>query len=396
MKKNLLFVIPSLSAGGGEKSLINLLNQIDYSQFNVDLLLLNQTGTFIKLLPKEVRLITLGDDYSIFTKCIVSSIFELLKSKKIRQAYSRFMFSFFLKVIKNTAVAEQYTWKYLKNSMNSIETDYDTAIGFLEKTSIYFVVDKVTSKKKIGWVHTNYSNSGLNASLDFPYFSQLDSIVTVSEECVNSLKESFSELRNKVKLVYNILSPELIKELATKDMGREFVRGNGFTNIVTMARLSQEKGIDLAIESCKILIDKGYNIRWFVLGEGKERKKLESLIEKNKLQDSFFLLGIKENPYPYIHQADVYVQPSRYEGKSIAIDEAKILKKPILITNFETAKDQITSEYNGLIVETTKKNIARGIAELIHNEELRTKLIKNLERENLGTVQEIEKVYDLV
>ncbi|MGS2779038.1 glycosyltransferase [Robertmurraya sp. GLU-23] len=396
MKKKLLFVIPSLSAGGGEKSLINLLNQIDYSQYNVDLLLLNQTGTFIKLLPKEVRLISLGNDYSIFTKSIVSSIFGLIKNKKVRLAYNRFMFSFYLKVIKNRAVAEQYTWKYLKNSFNFVENNYDTAIGFLEKTSIYFVVDKVSSKKKIGWVHTNYSNSGLNAKLDFPYFSQLDSIVTVSEECVISLKESFSDLGNKVELVYNILSPELIKELATKDLDRDLVRENGFTTIVTIARLSQEKGIDLAIESCRVLKDKGYKVRWFVLGEGKERKNLESLIKKNRLQDSFFLLGIKENPYPYIHQADVYVQPSRYEGKSIAIDEAKILKKPIVITNFETAKDQIISEYNGLIVETSKENIAKGIAELIHNEELRNKLIENLDSEKLGTVQEIEKVYDLV
>lgn len=396
MKKNLLFVIPSLAAGGGEKSLINLLNQIDYSQYNVDLLLFNNTGTFIKLVPEEVRLISLGDDYSIFTKSLVSSILEFVKNKKIRLAYSRFMFSYYLKVIKNTALAEQYTWKYLKDSINFIEKDYDTAIGFLEKTSIYFVVDKVTSKKKIGWVHTNYSNSGLNAKLDFPYFSQLDSIVTVSEECVNSLKYSFSDLGNKVKLIYNILSPDIIKELATKDIGLDYVKVDSYTNIVTMGRLSQEKGIDLAIEACKILKDKGYKIRWFVLGEGKERKKLENLIKKNKLQDSFFLLGIKENPYPYIHQADVYVQPSRYEGKSIAIDEAKILKKPILITNFETAKDQITSEYNGLVVETSKETIARGIVELIDNEELRNTFKKNLDSENLGTDQEIEKLYDFV
>src|SRR5690606_23534715 len=118
---------------------------------------------------------------------------------------------------------------------------------------------------------------------------------------------------------------------------------------------------DLAIEAAKILKDRGVKFQWSIIGEGPERDRLQALITQYELDDYVYLPGLKDNPYPYIRQASLLVQPSRYEGKSLVIDEAKILAKPIILTNFTTAKDQIKHNVNGMIVDMTAEAIAEGI-----------------------------------
>ncbi|WP_368657365.1 glycosyltransferase [Metabacillus halosaccharovorans] len=394
-KKNLLFVMPSLSAGGGEKSLVNLLSQINFDQYNVDLFLFSKKGEFLTLLPREVRVIEPTRNHLIFTTSLKKSVGIFLKNRQYYLAYSRFMFTIKNRMIKNSAISEQYTWKYHGASFDILKKEYDVAIGFLEKSSIYFVVDKVKSKKKIGWIHTNYSNSGMDYKYDSPYFKQLDNIVAVSQECANSLKAQFPHLSNKIKVIFNIVSPEIIRTLSNEEIQDNCLSEKNYISIVTVARLSEEKGIDQAIKSCKILISKGYEIRWYVIGEGNERERLEQIINNNDLNNHFKLLGIKENPYPFINRADIYVQPSRYEGKSIAIDEAKILGKPIIVTNFKTAKDQIANGVNGLIVDMSEEGLSLGVEKLIKEEELKDNLIRNLAKEKLGTEEEIKKVYEM-
>ncbi|KFN03982.1 glycosyltransferase [Bacillus clarus] len=396
MKKKLLFVMPSLSTGGGEKSLINLLSQIDYSLYDVDLFLFSKTGTFMNSIPREVNILDLPSDYKIFASSLKNSIMGFLKNGQIKLAYSRLMFTIKNRLIKNAAISEQYTWEYQSKSFDVLRKEYDVAIGYLEKSSIYFVVDKVNANKKAGWIHTNYSNSGMDRQFDNPYFEQLDNLITVSEECVKSLQENFPHLKNKVTVIYNIVAPRIIYDLSKEDIKDDSLFDRNYTNIITVARLSHEKGLDLAVKSCKLILEKGYKIKWYVLGDGDERDKLESLIEDNHLSQHFKILGVRENPYPYIRKADVYVQPSRYEGKSIAIDEAKILCKPIVVTNFETAKDQINHRINGIITEMSEEGIATEIERLITDIELRERIVNNLSTETLGTEKEINKLYGIL
>ncbi|MGG0237739.1 glycosyltransferase [Bacillus rhizoplanae] len=396
MKKNLLFVMPSLSAGGGEKSLINLLSQIDYSLYNVDLFLFSKTGIFINSVPREVNILDLPSNYKIFAYRFKNSIGNYLKNGQVNLAYSKVMFAIKNRLIKEAAISEQYTWKYQREAFEVLEKEYDAAIGYLEKSSIYFVVDKVKAKKKIGWIHTNYSNSGMDCTFDAVYFEQLDHIITVSDECAKSLHESFSNLKSKITVIYNIVAPRIIYDLSKKDTEDNNLFDRNSICIITVARLNREKGIDLAVKSCKLLLNKGYKIKWYVLGDGDERNTLESLIEDYHLTNHFKLLGVKENPYPYIRKADIYVQPSRYEGKSIAIDEAKILGKPIVVTNFETAKDQINHEINGIIADMSEEGITMKIEKLIKDKELREKLVNNLSTEKLGTEKEINKLYEII
>lgn len=395
-KKNLLFVIPSLAAGGGEKSLVNLLSQIDYQKYNVDLFLLNHDGLFMEFLPKQVNILPLPKRYQLFSLPLLQSLSKLLSRGEFSLAINRTLFTVKNRVISDTSKREQYTWKYVANSLEKLPKKYDAAVGFLEKTSTYFCVEKVVAQKKIGWVHIDYDKLGMDPDFDAPYFKQLSSIVTVSEECANIFKKRFHDQKEKVEVMYNIVSPTIINYMADTGLDNLFQKDKNETSILTIGRLHYQKGLEIAIESCRKLKNMGYNIKWYVIGEGTEREKLTDLIKENGLEEHFYLLGLKSNPYPYLKQADIYVQSSRFEGKSIAIDEAKILNKPIVVTNFSTAQDQINNGVDGLIVDMSSDGIVEGVEMLIKDRELREKLVDNLSRLKLGTEKEIDKLYRIL
>ncbi len=396
MKKKLLFIMPSLSAGGGEKSLVNLLAHLDYKKYDVELFLLNHEGIFMEYIPKEVHLLPLPESYKLFSLPLFQSIIQLAFQNKIKLMYCRMMFAIKNIKSKGSSINEQYSWKYVAESLERLHIHYDTVIGFLEKTSTYFCVDKVNANQKIGWVHIDYDQLGMDPKFDISYFDKLDHIVTVSEECANILKQRFPEQKDKVDVIYNIVSPHMIHQMA--DQGEEDVYRHKKNEIIILSigRLHYQKGFETAIKACSKLVSLGYHIRWFIIGEGEEREKLRDQIKKYRLQNHFFLLGLKSNPYPYIKQADIYAQTSIFEGKSIAIDEAKILKKPIVVTNFSTAKDQISDQFNGLIVKMNVDGVVEGIERLINDDKLKNKLIFNLSNEKLGTEQEIDKLYGLI
>lgn len=396
MKKHLLFVMPGLAAGGGEKSLVNLLSQINYDLYEVDLFLLNHEGLFMDFLPKEVRVLPLSESYHLFTLPLLQSMKSLLLKGHATLAYNRFMYAIKNRTKKHTSIREQYSWKHIEKSLDQLEKKYDAAVGFLEKTATYFCVDKVKAAKRIGWVHIDYDKLGMDPVFDSGYFKKLDTIVTVSEECASVLKNRFPAQKDKVDVIYNIVSPQTINKMSQINKMDIYEKNNNEVVILSIGRLHYQKGFELAIEACKKLVDRGHNVQWNVIGEGEEREKLTHLINQNKLDKHFKLLGLQPNPYPYIKQADIYAQTSRFEGKSIAIDEAKILNKPIVVTNFSTAKDQINNEGDGLIVEMDAKAIADGIEQLILNRELKERLVYNLSQLSLGTEKEIEKLYRLL
>lgn len=394
MKKKLLFVIPSLDAGGAEKSLINLLCQFDFKKYEVDLFLFKNSGLFLNSLPEEVKIIAHDKSFAIFNQGVFTSCMQYLLKANLRLFTARIEFFLANRFIANKAVSEQKSWKYICKSIGTLDAKYDCAISYLEKSSLYFVVDKVNSLNKIGWIHTNYSTSGMNPEFDASYFNKLNQIVTISEACIASLVHFFPKMEHKISLIENIVSPKMIQDLVQLENDYKFDIQD--VNILTVARLSTEKGIDLAVETCTILVKNNSTIKWFVIGDGPERENLEQKIRENKLEYNFFLLGLKENPYGYLNQCTIYVQPSRYEGKSIAVDEAKILKKPILVTNFSTAKDQICSGENGIITEMNSNALANSILHLIQNRDLMEKFSLNLGCEKLGTEDQIHKLYDLI
>ena len=392
MKKNLLFIMNNLNCGGAEKSLISLLQTIDYSEYDVDLLLFKHEGIFMNKLPSQVKLLREPSNYKYFDMSIKKASIECAKRGRLDIVLFRIIAGYIFKTEKSKAKCEQKVWKCMVRIIGNIDKRYDVAIGYLEKNPIYYCVDKVNSVKKIGFIHNDYDKLGMDPTIDMKYFNKLNSIVTVSEECANVLKKRFPSYKQRVKVMYNIVSPDVINKISLEEVD---IKHKDVT-LVSVGRLSYQKGFDMAIEACKILVNTGCDIKWYVLGEGEERIKLEEMIKENNLQDRFILLGVKENPYPYIRQANIYVQPSRFEGKSIAVDEAKILNKAIVVTNFSTAKDQIENEVNGLIVKMAPECIAMGIERLIKDNKLRQLLSENLSKESIGNEDEIVKLYEMI
>ncbi|MBN9647089.1 glycosyltransferase [Terrisporobacter glycolicus] len=393
MKKRILFVIPSLNIGGGEKSLVNLLNQFDYEKYDVDLFLFSYGGIFEQFLPKEVNIIPLPEKYIDFNLYFGQSLLNMIKKRNLSQIYNKSMFTLINNVTKDKFNADQYNWKYLRSSFEKLDKKYDVAIGYLEKSSIYFCIDKVNANKRIGFIHTHYEKSGMNENIDKKYFKKLDNIVTITEECLDVLKRRFPECKDKMSVIYNIVSPSTINNMILNSDENIIKKKDKQITIVSVGRLDKAKGYELAIDTCKELVNKNFNIKWYVIGEGEERESLTKLINENSLQKNFILLGLKSNPYPYMQDADIFVQTSRYEGKSIALDEAKILKKPIVVTNYETAREQIDNEINGLIVDMNSNDICNGIERIIKDSKLRDRLCNNLSKIDFGTEKEIEKLY---
>lgn len=394
MKKKLLFVITNLDAGGAEKSLVNLLNTIDYADYDVDLILFQKKGIFLPLLPKEVVVLEMNSDCQWFSKGLLVSCFHFLVQFKFKLFFNRILGALRHKMEKNKVIAEQESWRYFSKSIKFVTKEYDAAIGFLEKSSIYFTVDKVKATTKIGWIHTTYSNSGMSADFDINYFQQLNFIVGVSPECVLDLKHCFPSLQNKMKLIYNIISPDLISKLSLVDLSDPLMHFQPL--LLTIARLSSEKGIDLALDAAVILKQKAVSFTWIVIGDGPERLSLESKIKSQGMESYFQLVGLKQNPYPYMAACTVYVQPSRYEGKSMAIEEAKILRKPIVVTDFSSSKDQIVDSETGVIAAINAPSLAEKLENLLNNPAQQNYLALNLSRQNFGTAAEIEQLYDLL
>lgn len=383
----------SLVCGGAEKSLISLLETIDYRLYQVDLFLFRHQGEFMNKIPKQVHLLPEPANYKFFDMSFKKSVLGSIKKGNLKVAYSRCVLGYLAKTETNGAVIEQKLWKTLSTSLSKLDKKYDVAIGYLEKNPIYFCVDHVKARTKIGWIHTDFEKLGIHKATESNYFGKLNYVITVSDELVHILKRNFPQYKEKFICIHNIISPALIKSMAREKVS---FRRDEKISILSVGRLAREKGLDIALEAIQILVSKGYDIHWYLIGEGYMRSELEKKINEYQLEDRVSLLGLKENPYPFMEQADIFLQTSRYEGKSISIEEAKILGKPIVITSFETASDHITHKKNGLIAGMNPESVAFYLLTLINNEGLRRSFRDHLNKEDYGTENEVNKLDQLM
>ena len=389
MKKKLLFIMPDLGSGGAEKALITILNLFDYSRYDVDLFLFRRQGLFLPDVPAQVQIKDGGKEYELFDGSAAACIKSSIKKLSFSSAANRIKYAKALESGNRTAV-----WSCIKKALPKIDKHYDVAVAYLEGNSVYYCVDAVDADVKIGYVHNDYNKLGLDKDFDRPYFEKLDYLVSVSDECVNVLKENFPHLKDKIKLMLNIVSPSMLDSLG-KESAAEYENANGKT-LLTVGRFSQQKGYDMAVEAAKILSDKGYSFKWFAIGKGDMMQQIADSIKELNLENKFIILGERTNPYPYIRNCDIYVQPSYFEGKSIAVDEAKIFAKPIVCTKFPTVYDQLSDGQTALLAEINAGSIAEKIETLLNSEELCKSLSENLKKEKAGNEEEIDKFYALL
>ena len=395
--KRILISMYSLNIGGAERSLIGLLESINFNQYKVDLFLYRHEGEFLSLIPKEVNLLPEVAAYTTFErpiKEILSEGFIYLSFARIMAKVKEKISNRGVRIENRTYKIMQYTWKYSLIALPELEKEYDLAISFLGPHD--FITKKVQAKKKVGWVHTDYAAAvSPDERLDRVMWNSLDWVVTVSEECRKSFLEVFSEYKDKTVVIENILSPNFVLQQAEANVKDE-MPDNCDIKICSVGRFSILKGFDMAVKACRKLLDYGFNIRWYVVGYGGEEANIKYLIEQYGVKDYFILLGKKANPYPYIRECSIYCQPSRCEGKAVTVREAQILGKPVVITRFPTSSSQLENGIDGYICELSPVGIAEGIRELIEDASLRDKIIHNLSQRNYGNENEIDKIYHMM
>lgn len=381
MKKiKILFMLSTMNIGGVEKSLLSLLSVIPKEKYDVTVLLLEKKGDFLGSIPEWVKVEETNwfdNVKSIIMEPPHNTIKNYMHNKQYIKILS-FICSYYIsKYLGNRFIYYKHVLKSVPHNLNT----YDIAVSYQGPTDTidYYIANKVTATKKISWVHFDVSKHLMNQKLYEKLYEQFDKIYVVSKEAKSHLIVKIPSVENKVDVFLNIVSSNVINEMSKEPVHVD-VDFKGI-KIVTVGRLSNEKGQDIGINVLHKLRQEGYQVRWYCVGEGNARKEYECLIHQYNLVGDFILLGSTPNPYPFIAIADIYVQTSRHEGYCLTLAEAKCLHKPIVTTNFTGAYEQIQDGYNGFIVENEEELYER-IKCLIDNPLERQKLVDNLSTMN--------------
>lgn len=381
-RKKILFLIGSLESGGVSKSMVSLLNVIDKKTYDISLWCGSPSGIFYSLLPKDIRIISHKKTTLLLQG--INGLFALLRTGCILLFFASIIRLVLSKINKGYAA-----W-WLSRFFPSLNETYDLIVDYNGQQQLYYMVDKLKGKKKVTFFHSDYAKWPYYYRMDRKYFPKVDCIFTISELCADSLRRFFPKETDKIKLMENISSVDLIRKMADE----ENIKFDSKISILTIGHICRAKGTDLAIEAMRLLRDKGIDFKWYFLGEVKE--DFSALISKYSLESNIDFLGVKVNPYPYLRACSIYVHLSRFEGKSIALDEAKILCKPIVVTNFSTVHDQFEDRVNALIADFLPENIALKITKLFDDEELRDLLVTNLKKSVSDNSREVNKLYSLL
>ncbi len=393
MKTKILFVMPSLGSGGAEKSFISLLSVLPRNDFDIDVMIVNEGGLFYSSVPKDLNRIDAPKNLKIALGSIHSSYIknECNFIDKVHKVYSNII----VRLQRRTTDYDvgQLTWRIWKNKIPTLQSEYDVAVSFMNGMTNYYVIDKVNAKRKILWVHNDYNKLSANAKFDTRYFDFANNVVTISEVCVKALERNFPMIaKGKFMCLENISSAKIINTMANEFYPKEYNKADPeTTKLLSIGRLSSQKGFDLAIDAALILKKYNLKFKWYIIGKGELENELQTRINRLELHNEVLLLGERANPYPYIKNCDLVLQTSRFEGKSIVLDEAKILHKPIIVTNYPSVSDNIENNKTGIICEMSDTSIANAIMSLVNNSKMKDFLTLSLLNDVNGNKNEINK-----
>lgn len=384
--KKMLVAMPSLYNGGAERSLVNLLNELPADKYEIDVLLLKRTGMFLLQLPQHINVLPTPEDirklYSPLKK--TGMMFPIVA---IGNVISRLC-------TKNARECRGFRWKYFYGPViKPIEKHYDIALAYISGEILYLVDEKIFADRKIVWIHNDYRSAQHPRKFDYSHLKNMDAIVSISDACVAIMKDEFPEFKDKIYMLENITSSAAVKKQAKEFYPNEYCGDT--INILSIGRLHKQKGFDLAISAAHIMKERGLDFKWFIIGSGELKEALERQIVDENVQDCVHLLGVRENPYPYIKNCDIFVQPSRYEGKSVVLDEAKILAKPIVATAYPTVQDQMENGKEGIVAEMSPEGIADQLISLANNKKLQDELKEYLQKRDYGNQRELSKYINL-
>lgn len=398
--KKILFVVNTLGRAGAETALLELLRRLDSSEYEVSLYVILAQGEMIGELPSHVKLknrrfnsqsVMTGKGKRAIAVTICSSFFRNGGYPgKIHSIVSNFA------DMERTGKiqTEKLLWRMLSDGAERLNEVFDLAVAYLEGASAYYVADHVKARHKVGFIHIDYRSAGYTRRMDRDCFRSFDRIFGVSDEVREHFLLVYPEYATKTKVFYNMIDQERIRRRAQERGG--FADGYRGARILTVGRLTYQKAYDIAIEAMKLVKDAGFDARWYVLGEGDQRRQLMKKIASLSLQEEFVLLGAVTNPYPYYMQADLYVHATRYEGKSIAIQEAQTLGCAVIASDCNGNREQITDGQDGILCELTPRAIAKSIMELLQDKEKRKALRRAAAKKDMTQPQGLRMLLELV
>lgn len=393
MKKQILIIHSNMELGGAETSLLGLMQSIDFDNYDVDLLLLDPVGSLMSLIPEEVRILDTPKQY----RHLMYPIKDVVKAGDFGVAYARLKGKWKAKKISGSGYAvKQYAHLAALKYLPTIDKEYDMAISFIDPH--YIVNEKVKAKVKLGWVHFAFEKAVMDNQEDFKMWDGLDYIVLVSDSCKIQFNRVHPLLTKKTIVIENVLSKKFINQQSNVFYQENEMNKDDSIKLLSIGRYDPAKNFDNIPFICKKIREQCLDVHWYIIGFGSEsgERILRNNIAKAGMEKYVSLIGKKENPYPYIKACDIYVQPSRTEGKCVTVREAQILNKPVVITNYPTSPSQLTDGYDGIVVPMDNEGCANGIVSLIQDKELQQRLVENTKKNDYTNVQELEKLYMLM
>lgn len=375
MKKNILFVINTMGQAGAEKAMVEFMKVLDKEAYAIDLYVMIPRGEMFLQLPKHVHVLNKHvDTRTLLGKTGQRFLLKTIGKALLYHANIITKLPFMIKNIQNqrkrgNVQLEKLFYPILSDGTPKLTKHYDMAIAYLEGAAAYFVSNRVQADKKFGFIHIDYQMAGYTPYIDRNCYDTFDWIYTVSSEVKEKFLGVYPKYSMKTSVFHNIINEKEIKEKACQ--GKGFEDAFQGMRILTVGRLHPQKAYPTAIEAMAIIKKTNLPIRWYVLGEGNQREELEKLIQEYHVEKDFILLGAKPNPYPYYKECDLYVHATAFEGKSIAIEEAQVLGKPILASACTGNREQIMSGVDGELVELKAQAIADAILRLYEQPEVR-------------------------
>lgn len=399
-KPRIFIAMHYMEIGGAETALVGLLNALDPTRVDVDLFLYDHRGEMMQFIPEWVNLLPQIPKYSVLERPIVELVkrgfWGIAAARMWAKRISKVAYKRSGSKLENNGGLDKMskcTTPLLPKINQSVT--YDLAISFLTPHRI--VAEKVKAKKKIAWIHTDYTRVWVDTEEELKVWLIYDYVASISGDVTNTFLQMFPSLAPKIVEIENILSPSFVRKRAElKDVDKE-IRHEGAITLLSVGRFSDAKNYDNVPDICKRLINETkLNIKWYIIGYGGDEALIRQKIKEAGMEEHVILLGKRSNPYPYIKACDIYVQPSRYEGKSVTVREAQMLCKPVVVTNYPTAPSQIRSGVDGVIVPMDNEGCAHGLAEVICDKPLQERIIAHLKTHDYGNESEVEKIYTLI
>ncbi len=384
--KKVAFMLPAMRMGGAEKIFLNLLKDIPKA-YDITVVLNRIEGELLEQLPENV---------SIYEDRLLD--FKEIIKRDVKKLSLRFVLKdimYFLRVKLGKDSEKNYRYIVSRSPYNG--KTFDCAISYVGNvsTQVFSLSDRIKADKKIAWIHGETTELK-DISLFEECYNQFDRIFCVSGVTKDSFINKYPSCKEKTSIYYNPIDVDIILNGAKDKTVNTEMSQNDF-NIVTVGRLSPEKGCDMIPSIAKNILLKYDNIKWYVVGNGTMYYELQEKINALGLNNTVYLVGNKNNPYPYISQCDVYVQPSYEEGYSTTICEAGILGKAIIGTTTSGGiREQLTHNLSGLIVLPTVEDIGSAILKLYESEELRQTLSENILKCDMIHNDEIQKLISII